>query len=121
MIAKEYQLKTTFTLPWDIFCYEVMSFGLCKASAMFQRLINKVLEPYLRHFVRVFMDDFEIYGDRASHSEKLEKVFEYLDESEITLSVEKTKVKFSSGRLVGLIVSKEEIGTDIEKIDDMLG
>ena len=98
-----------------------MSFELCKASATFQRLMNKVLEPYLGHFVRVFMDDFEIYRDRASHSEKLEKVFEHLDESENTLSVGKTKDKFLSERFVGLIVSKEEIGTDPKKIEDMLG
>lgn len=57
-----------------------MPFGLFNAPATFQRLMNKVLEPYLGHFVQVFMDDFGIYGDRASHLEKLEKVFERLDE-----------------------------------------
>ena len=45
-IAKEDQLKTTFTSPWGTFCYEVMPFGLCNAPATFQRLMNKVLEPY---------------------------------------------------------------------------
>lgn len=70
-------------------------------------LMNKILAPFLGHFVRVFMDDFGIYGDRASHLEKLEKVFERLDEAEITLSAEKTKIGFPSGRLVDHIVSKE--------------
>ena len=119
-IAKEDQLKTTFTSPWDTFCYEVMSFGLCNAPATFQRLMNKVLELYLGHFVRVFMDDFGIYADSASYLEKLEKVFERLDESEITLSAEKIKNRFSSGRLVGHIVSKGGLGTDPEKIEAIL-
>ena len=120
-IAKEDQLKTTFPSPWGTFCYEVMSFGLCNVPATFQWLMNKVLEPYLGHFVRVFMDVFEIYGDKTSHLEKLEKVFERLDEPGIILSAEKRKIGFSSGRLVGHIVSKECIGTDPEKIEVMLG
>lgn len=40
---------------------------------------DKVLEPYLGHFVRVLMDDFRIYGDWASHLKKLKKVSEGLD------------------------------------------
>lgn len=116
-IAEEDQLKTTFMSPWGTFCYEVMPFGLCNAPATFQRLMNKVLEPYLRHFLRVFMDEIGIYGDMASSLEKLEKVFERLDELGITLRAKKTKIGFSSRRLVGHIVSMEEIGTDPDKIE----
>ena len=98
-----------------------MSFGLCNASDTFQRLMNKVLKPYLEHFVRVFKDSFLIYLDWSSHLEKLEKVSEHLDESGITLSAEKIQISFFSGRLVGHIVSKEEIGTNPKKIFSMLG
>ena len=118
-IVPEDQLKTTFTSPWGTFYYEVMSFGLCNAPVTFQRLMNKILEPFLGHLVRVFMDDFGIYGNWALHLEKLEKVFERLDEARITLSAKKTKIGFTSGRLFGHIVSKEEIGTDPEKIESM--
>ena len=41
-IALEDQLKTTFISPWSIFCYEVMSFGLCNAPAAFQKVMNKI-------------------------------------------------------------------------------
>ena len=53
------------------------------------------------------MDDFGFYDDQASYLEKLEKVFEHLDEAKITLSAEKTKIGFIFGRLVGHIVSRE--------------
>lgn len=43
--------------------------------------MNKILESYLQHFVRVNMYDFEIYEDHTSHLEKLEKVFVHLDET----------------------------------------
>lgn len=75
-IAHENILKTINTS----FCYEVLSFGFCNALAIFQRKINKVLKSYLRHFVRVFMDDFGVYGDQTPYLEKLEKNFERLDE-----------------------------------------
>ena len=78
-IAEEDQSNATFTSPWGTFCYEVMSFALCNAPATYQSLMNKVLVLYLGHFVGVYMDDFGIYGDRASHLEKLEKIFEHLD------------------------------------------
>ena len=64
----------------------------------------------------MFINNFWIYWDRASHLEKLEKVFERLDESGITLNTEKIEIGFLSRRLVGHIVSNEEIGIDPIKI-----
>jgi hypothetical protein len=58
-IALEDQLKTTFTTLWGTFCYRIMPFGLCHASGTFQRLMNKVFDPFLGLFLRVFIDDFE--------------------------------------------------------------
>ncbi len=45
------QLKTTFTTPWGTFCYKVMPFGLCNALRTFQRIMNKVFEPFLGLFL----------------------------------------------------------------------
>lgn len=58
--------------------------------------------------------------DQASHLEKLEKVFEFLDESRITLietiySFKKNKIGFSSDWLIDHIISKEKIDIDSKK------
>ena len=87
----------------------------------FQRLMNKVLELYLRYFARIFIDNIWIYWDRASQSEKLEKVFERLVESEFTLNAEKIEIGYSSGHLVGHIVFRDGIGIDLKKIYFMIG
>jgi hypothetical protein len=50
-IVPEDQLKTTFTTPWGTFCYTVRPFGLCNALGTFQRLMNKVFEPFLGLFL----------------------------------------------------------------------
>ncbi len=106
-IAPKDQLKTTFTTPWGTFCYIVMPFGLCNALGTFQHLMNKVFDPFLGLFLRVFIDDFGVYSDRASHLAKLELVFQRLDSSGMTLSLEKTTIGFSKGKMVGHIVSKD--------------
>jgi hypothetical protein len=116
-IAPEDQLKTTFTTPWGTFCYTVMPFGLCNAPRTFQRLMNKVFDPFLGLFLRFFIDDFGVYSDRASHLTKLELVFQRLDSSGMTLSLEKTTIGFSKGKMVGHIVSKDGVATDPEKLD----
>jgi hypothetical protein len=116
-IALEDQLKTTFTTPWGTFCYTVMPFGLCNAPGTFQRLMNKAFEPFLGLFLRVFINDFGVYSDRASHFTKLELVFQRLDDSGMTLSPEKTTIGFSEGKMVGHIVSKNGVATDLEKLD----
>jgi hypothetical protein len=62
-ITSEDQLKTTLTTPWGTFCYTKMSFGLCNAPRTFQHLMNKVLEPFLSLFLRIFIDDFGVCND----------------------------------------------------------
>ncbi|KAH9310614.1 hypothetical protein KI387_025649, partial [Taxus chinensis] len=64
-IAEKYQLKTMFTTPCGTFTYRVMPFGLCNALTTFQHLMNRVFEPYIGTFIRVFLDDFCIYGSKV--------------------------------------------------------
>jgi len=77
--------------------------------------MNKVFDPFLGLFLRVFIDDFGVY--RASHLAKLELVFQRLDSSGMTLSPEKTTIGFSKGKMVGHIVSKDGVATNLEKLD----
>jgi hypothetical protein len=116
-IVPEDQLKTTFTTPWGTFYYTIMPFGLCNAPRTFQRLMNKVFEPFLGLFLQVFIDDFGVYSDRASHLAKLELVFQRLDGLKMILNLEKTTIGLSKWKMVGHIVSKNGVATDPEKLD----
>ncbi|CAM8905405.1 unnamed protein product [Rhodiola kirilowii] len=62
-IAPEDQEKTTFTCPFGTFAFRRMSFGLCNAPGTFQRVVTSIFSDMIGIFIKVFMDDFTIYGD----------------------------------------------------------
>ena len=57
-IAKEDQLKTTFTTDWGTYAYKVMPFGLCNAPATFQRVMTQAFKKYLHISMEIFLDDY---------------------------------------------------------------
>jgi hypothetical protein len=79
--------------------------------------MNKVFEPFLSLILRVFIDDFKVYSDKASHIARLELVFQCLHGLRVTLNPMKTTISFLEGRMVGHIVSKNGVATDPEKFD----
>ena len=56
------QSKTTFTCPYGTYAYRRMSFGLCNAPASFQRCMMSIFFDMIEEIMKVFMDDFSIYG-----------------------------------------------------------
>jgi hypothetical protein len=53
----------TFTCPFRTFAYRRMHFGLCNNPATFQRCMVSIFSDYIEYIIKVFIDDFTIYGD----------------------------------------------------------
>ncbi|GES73119.1 RNA-directed DNA polymerase homolog [Rhizophagus clarus] len=60
-MAKEDKEKTVFICSKGLFKYNVMPFGLKTAPATFQRLMDEILEKYIKKFVVVYLNDIMIY------------------------------------------------------------
>lgn len=55
--------KTAFRTRFGLFEFKVMSFGLCNAPAVFQRLMNEALAPVLDISATNYLDDTLSYAD----------------------------------------------------------
>ena len=67
VIAPEGQEKTTFTCPYGTFAFRRMSFGLCNATATFQRYMMSIFSDLMEEGMEIFMDDFSVYGSSFEH------------------------------------------------------
>ena len=89
-IALEDQEKSTFTCPYDTFAFRRMPFGLCNASATFQRCMMSIFSDLVEEVMEIFMDDFSIYGSSFEDCLKnLETILQRCQDKNLALNCEK--------------------------------
>ncbi|GFU79103.1 retrovirus-related Pol polyprotein from transposon 297 [Trichonephila clavipes] len=94
-----------------------MPFGLSGAAPNFQRAIDIILKPVIGRFVLVYMDDVIIASPSfKDHLDHLNEVFTLLRDAGLTLNKEKCHFARDKLKYLGLIISKEGIETDSNKI-----
>ncbi|XP_030505517.2 uncharacterized protein LOC115720508 [Cannabis sativa] len=117
-IAPEDQEKTTFTSPYGTFAFRRMPFGLCNASATFQRCMMAIFSDMAESILEIFMDDFSIYGNSFGVClENLEKVLARCEETNLVLNWEKCHFMVQEGIVLGHKVSSKGIEIDKAKLE----
>lgn len=118
LVKPEDQHKTTFQTHFGHFEYKIMPYGLTRAPATFQAVMNHILAPLLRKCVVVFIDDILIYSKTLEeHQQHVQWVFELLKQHQFSMS----KCSFAKQQLnyLGHLVSAAGVSTDPKKIADV--
>jgi hypothetical protein len=113
--------KTAFKTHQGHYQFKVMPFGLTNAPATFQCLMNHILQPFLRKFVLVFLDDILIYSPTLEeHISHLNQVLAELRKHQLYLKESKCSFAQYSLEYLGHIISSKGVSTDPSKISAML-
>ena len=95
-----------------------MPFGLCNAPATFQRLMERCMGELNLRDCLIYLDDIIIFSSTfEEHVERLQAVFERLQENNLKLKPSKCKLFRSKVSYLGHVVSEEGIHTDPSKIE----
>ena len=118
---KKKKWKTTFWTKYELYEYQVMSFRLINALAMFQKLINHVLYDHLNEFIITYLDDILIYFENEENHEKhVKKILKRLQEKNLYLKTEKCKFHKQWVEYLEHIIMTEELKMNSEKIKTVL-
>ncbi|GKD61981.1 putative nucleotidyltransferase, ribonuclease H [Tanacetum coccineum] len=113
-IAPEDLEKTTFTCPYGTFAYRRMPFGLCNASATFQRCMTAIFHDMIEDF----MDDFSVFGNSFDQClNNLDKMLGRCEETNLVLNWEKCHFMVKDGIVLGYKLSGKGIEFDKAKIN----
>nr|GEZ39343.1 putative reverse transcriptase domain-containing protein [Tanacetum cinerariifolium] len=97
--------------------FQVLSFGLTNAPAIFMDLMNRVCKPYLDKFVIVFIDDILIYlKDKQEHREHLKLILELLKKEKLYAKFSKCEFWIPRVQFLGHVIDSQGIHVDPAKI-----
>ncbi|GJY65411.1 putative reverse transcriptase domain-containing protein [Tanacetum coccineum] len=119
-VREEDILKTAFRTRYSHYEFQVMSFGLTNAPAVFMDLMNRVCKPYLDKFVIVFIDDILIYSkSKEEHAKHLKLLLELLKKEELYAKFSKCEFWLSNVQFLGHMIDSEGIHVDSAKIESI--
>ncbi|GKE92117.1 putative reverse transcriptase domain-containing protein [Tanacetum coccineum] len=110
--------RTAFRTRYRHYEFQVMSFGLTNASAVFMDLMNRVCKPYLDKFVIVFIDDILIYSrNKEEHEDHLRIILKLLKKEKLYARFSKCDFWISIVQFLGHVIDSKGIHVDLAKIE----
>ena len=94
-----------------------MPFGLTNTTATFQRLMETCLGDLNLHWCIIYLDGIVIFSkDPASHLERLEAIYQKLEEAGLKLKPSKCELFQRQLAYLGHVISAKGVATDEGKI-----
>src|SRR3954468_13781496 len=115
------QLATSFTTPYDTFCYVTMPFGLKNAGATYQRTMQHCLHDQIGRNIHAYVDDIAVMSKKSNDLIfDLKETFVNLRKYNMMLNPKKCVFRVPAGKLLGFIVFQRGIEVNPEKIKAIL-
>ncbi len=110
------QEKTAFVTTDGLYEFRVMPFGLCNATATFQRLMQQTFAG-LDSFCSVYVDDIIVYSSTVEqHLDHLKQVFNRLRQLGLKLHPRKCRFAYPKLLYLGHVVSADGSSPNPEKL-----
>ena len=114
-------LKIAFRTRYGHFEFTMMLFGLTNAPVEFMDLMHRVFQPYLDHFVVVFVDDILIYSQsKEEHEDHLKIVLQALRDHQLYAKFKKCEYWLTEVKFLGHVVSTSGVTIDPEKVEAVM-
>ena len=97
-----------------------MPFGLKNAPPTYQCIFNQIFKDYLGDFMKLFLDDFNVYNDIDSDLPKLRLIFDRCRQYGVSLNPKKCIFYVPSSVILGYIVGREGKFPDPKKIQALI-
>jgi hypothetical protein len=110
------QLATSFIIPFGMYCYTTMPFGLRNAGATYQRCMNHVFGEHIDRTIEAYVDDIVKTRKASDLLSDIEITFRCLRAKGVKLNLEKCVFGVPQGMLLGFIASERGIEANPKKI-----
>ena len=116
-MSAESQKKTAFILPWGLYEFVRIPFGLMNAPSCFQRYMESVIEDFRDDFATAYLDDLIVYSDDFhQHLEHIRKVLQRVKSKGLKLKLQKCSFFQEEVKFLGRIVSRDGYRMDPDSI-----
>jgi hypothetical protein len=117
----EFENLITFRTRFDAYKYRVLSFKLCNDSVTYQYYMNDVFFDYLDEFVSTYINDILIYSNsKKKHVKHVKKMLQRLRDANLQADIDKCEFFVHEIKYLDLIVKRNEIRMNSEKIETIL-
>ena len=117
-LDEESSLLTTFQTPFGRYRWNVLPFGLCVSSEIFQRKLQETLSDLPG--IIIVADDITIYGEtEEEHDKNLKALLQKCQSVGIKLNPQKLELKSESVSFLGHLITKEGLKVDPTKVQSI--
>ena len=100
---------TSFRIPFGVYCYTIMSFGLKNAGATYQCSMNAIFNEHIHKIVECYVDDITVKSrNKGDHLADLKRVFDIIQAHQLKTNPTKSFLGVASGKFFRFIITSKE-------------